>query len=126
MPRQMMMLIKAGMVYGMSSRERINFLSGKSLSLNMMAMASPSANVDRTLNVGKMKFHIIMRTRGPRSAGLVTKSVKFFKPTVVRKPGRMVFPSRVVNVPSILLYTSPLDWSMTVSVAGSYLKRISN
>ena len=85
------------------------FLNGKSFSLNMIAMARPSAKVDNTLTVGNIKFQIIIWTRGPRSAGLVTKSAKFLNPTTVRNPGLMVFPSFVVNVPSIALYTSPLD-----------------
>ena len=38
------------------------FLKGKSFSLNMIAMASPKANVDSTLNVGKIKFHVMICT----------------------------------------------------------------
>src|SRR6266508_2023710 len=125
-PRHIMILINPGMVYGISKRERISFLNGNSLSLNIIAMASPNANVDSTLTVGKMKFQLTICTKGPRNAGLVAKSLKFFRPTVVRKPGLMVLPSLVVNVPWTFAYTSPFDCSITVSVAGSYLKRGSN
>src|SRR5687768_1205457 len=77
-PRHMMILIKPGIVYGISKSERISFFKGKSLSLNIMAIASPKAKVDNTLTVGKIKFQVIIRTKGPRNAGLAAKSLKFF------------------------------------------------
>ena len=76
MPRQIKMVIKLGMVYGMNSSERMSFLNGNFLSLNMMAIANPSEKVESTLINGKMKFQIMIRTNGPRKAGLVTKPDK--------------------------------------------------
>ncbi len=52
----------------------------------MRAIANPSANVDSTLKIGKMKFHVMMRSRGPRSDSLVKNWVKFFQPIVARYP----------------------------------------
>ena len=74
-----------------------------------MDIAKPNANVVSTLKVGKIKFQINMVNSGPLRAGLLKTSWKFFQPTVARKPGLIVFPSLVVNVPSLLKYISPLD-----------------
>ena len=85
----------------MINKERISFLKGKSLSLNMIAMASPSEKFNTKLKKAKAKFQVIIRANGPRKAGLVKNSLKLANPMEAINPGRSWVPSGAENVPLI-------------------------
>src|SRR4030067_1448182 len=97
----------------------MSFLNGKDLSLNRTAMASPSEKFSSRLKKAKAKFQAMIRTRGPRKAGLVKNSLKLANATASLKPGALDTPFGEGNVPRRFRYTTPVSWLTIASRSGA-------